>query len=148
MDRKRRSEVDSIDVEISRANSFGDRVEDLVLKRGGFPAGDRNNLLLAYWSLVFEFHRAILCLLLRKFYGAAFALVRPLLEATIRAHVAIMGSPVDVKNLQEDKYQTNFASVGKEIDNAFGTGELFEKLLTGSRKALHSYTHVGTAQLG
>jgi len=42
---------------------------------------------MAYWSLAFEFHKAILSLIEQKFYGAAFALVRPIIEATVRAHV-------------------------------------------------------------
>jgi len=134
--------------EVRQANQFADKVEDLVLAKGQAPTGDRNTLLLAYWSLAFEFHRAILCLIDHKFYGAAFALVRPIVEATIRAHVATLGSEEDLKKLHSDKYKTNFDTVGKEIDAAFHTQNLFENFLTKARKALHSYTHVGMLQLG
>lgn len=41
---------------------------------------------------MFELQRAVLCLIDHKFYGAAFALVRPIIETVVRAHVAIMGS--------------------------------------------------------
>jgi hypothetical protein len=83
-----------------------------------------------------------------KFFGSAFALVRPIVEATVRAHVVIMGSEEDLRKLREDEYRTNLGTVGKEIDTRFATGDLFEKFLTGARSALHSYTHAGVLQLG
>jgi len=137
-----------ITAEIKRANGFGDKIEDLVLARGQAPTGERNTPLMAYWSLAFEFHRGILCLIDQKFYGAAFALVRPIIEATVRAHVVLMCSDEILQKLHNDKYRTNLAAVGAEIDTAFGTEGFFEKFLTRAREALHSYTHVGMLQLG
>ena len=137
-----------VEDEIKRANEFGDRIEDLVIAKGQFPTGDRNTLLMAYWSLTFEFHRGVLCLLSHKFFGSAFALVRPIVEALVRAHVVIMGSEEDLRELREDEYRTNLATVGKEIDASFyRTENFFENFLNGARKALHSYTHAGTLQL-
>jgi len=137
-----------IDDEIKRANEVGDKIEDLVIAKGQCLTGDRNTPLMAYWSLVFEFHRGILCLASHKFYGAAFALVRPIIEATVRAHVVIMSSEADLKKLLGDEYRTNLATVGREIDTYFQTENLFEYFLKRSRKALHSYTHAGMLQLG
>lgn len=137
-----------VENEIKRANQFGDAIEDLVVAKGECPTGDRNTLLIAYWSLVFDHHRSVLCLLSNKFYGSAFALVRPLVEATIRAHVVIMGSEEDVQKLRNDDYRTNFGTIGEEIDTAFRTDDLFEKFLSGARNALHSFTHAGLSQLG
>ncbi|MBI4480022.1 MAG: hypothetical protein HY651_08365 [Acidobacteria bacterium] len=137
-----------VEDQIKRANEFGDRLEDLLIAKGQFPAGDRNTLLMAYWSVTFEFHRGVLCLLSHKFFGAAFALVRPIIEAVVRAHVVIMGSEEDLRKLREDEYRTNLATVGKEIDVSFRTENLFENFLNGARKALHSYTHAGTLPLG
>lgn len=134
--------------EIESANGFANQIEDLVVARGQCPTGERNTPLMAYWSLAFEFQRAILCLIDHKFYGAAFALVRPIVEATIRAHVVIMASAEVLKQLEADTYRTNLATVGKEIDAAFGSADLFENFLHGARKALHSYTHVGMLQMG
>ena len=136
-----------VEDEIKRANEFGDRIEDLVIAKGQCPTGDRNTLLMAYWSLTFEFHRGVLCLLSHKFFGSAFALVRPIVEALVRAHVVIMGSEEDLRKLREDEYRTNLATVGKEIDAWFRTEDFFENFLNGARKALHSYTHAGTLQL-
>ena len=137
-----------IQQEIERANRFGDEIENLVVARGECPTGDRNTLLIAYWSLAFDHHRGVLCLLSNKFYGSAFALVRPLVEATVRAHVVIMGSEEDLRKLRNDEYRTNFVTVGKEIDAFFRTDDFFEKFLNGARNALHSYTHAGLWQLG
>ena len=140
--------TERIAAEIKRANEVGDRIEELIVTKGQAPTGDRNTLLLAYWSLTFEFHRGILCLIDHKFYGLAFALVRPIVEAVVRAHVAAYGSEVDVNKLQNDDYRTNLATVGKEIDARFDTGDFFQNFLNGARKALHSYTHAGMLQLG
>jgi hypothetical protein len=134
--------------EIKQANEFGNKIEKLVLARGQAPTGDRNTLLMAYWSLVFELQRAVLCLIDHKFYGAAFALVRPIIETVFRAHVAVMGSADDLRKLHSDEYRTNLVTVGKEIDTAFGTEGFFENFLNGARTALHSYTHAGLMQLG
>ncbi len=76
-----------VDDEAERASEFGGRIEKLVVVKGQCPTGDRNTPLMAYWSLAFEFHKAILCLIANKFYGAAFALVRSLVETVIRAHL-------------------------------------------------------------
>src|SRR3982074_2423357 len=86
-----------IEDEIKRNNTFGDKIEDLVVARGQVPTGDRNTLLMALWSLAFELHRAILCLIDHKFFGAAQALVRTQIEVVIRSHVVIMGSDEDVE---------------------------------------------------
>lgn len=138
----------SIEQAIEKANALGDQIQDLVVQRGQCPTSDRNNLLMAYWSLAFEFHRGILCLVSHKFYGAAFALARPLVEATIRAHVVIAGSSEDIERLRRDEYRTNFKTIGPEIDKAFQTDSLFENFLGQAKDALHGYTHAGLHQLG
>lgn len=102
--------VDRIAEEIQTANEFGDKIEDLVLARKQAPTGDRNTLLMAYWSLAFEFHRAILSLIEQKFYGAAFALVSPIIEATVRAHVTLMCSDEVLQRLHNDEYRTKSLS--------------------------------------
>src|ERR1019366_5540782 len=90
----------------------------------------------------------VLCLLSNKVFGSAFALVRPLIEATGRAYVVIMGSEEDVRKLRNDEYRMNFGTVGKQIDAFFGTGDWFESFLNRAKNAFHSYTHAGLSQLG
>jgi hypothetical protein len=134
--------------EVTQANKLADTIEDLVLARKQTPTGDRNTPLMAYWSLAFELHRGILCLVDHKFCGAAFALVRPIIETTVRAHVVIMCSQEILQRLHNDEYRTNLATVGGGIDAAFGLNGFFQNYLTTARKALHSYTHAGMMQLG
>ena len=138
----------SVEYEIKRANEFGDQIEDLVIAKGQCPTGDRNTPLMAYWSLMFDFHRGIPCLLSHKFFGSAFVLVRPTVEALVRAHIVIMGSEEDLRKLRDDEYRINFGTVGKEIDATFGTDDFFDNFLKRARIALHSYTHAGVYQLG
>lgn len=141
---------DQVTKEIQQANKFGDEIENLVLAKGQAPTGDRKTLLMAYWSLAlaFDFHRGILALIDHRFYGSSFALVRPIIETTVRAHVALFCTDEVLKTLHNDTYHTNFATVGKEIDTAFGLNGFFEKFLNRARAALHTYTHAGLLQLG
>ncbi len=137
-----------IDGEVKRASEVVGRIEKLALAKGRYPIGERNDLLMGYWSLAFEFHRAILCLIVNRFNGAAFALLRPIVETTIRAHLIIF-SPDDIlKKILDDEYRTNFGTVGKEIDDFFRIDGYFENFLKDTTPALHGYTHVGMHQLG
>lgn len=140
--------ADRVAEAIRLANEFGDKIEDLVVAKQQAPTGERNTLLMAYWSLAFEFHRAILSLIDQRFYGAAFALVRPIIEATVRAHVVLMCSDEVLRQLHNDEYRTNLATVGAEIDAAFRLEGFFDGFLKRARTALHSYTHAGLLQLG
>ena len=137
---------ESIEDAIKKSNELADKMQLLIVHKQ-CPTGDRNTPLMGLWSVAFELHRAILCLSYNKFFGAAQALVRPLVEAVIRSHIVIMGSDEDLKKLQDDKYRTNFTTVGKEIDGTFGTGKLFETFLEDAREFLHSFTHSGKMQL-
>jgi hypothetical protein len=139
---------DRVDIEVTLASEFGSKTEGLVVARGQCPTGARNTPLMAYWSLAFELHKAILNLIANRFYGAAFALVRPLIEATIRSHLVIFVSDEQLKEILADEYRTNFGTVGKEIDDAFKLEGLFERFLKRAKDALHGYTHIGIHQLG
>ena len=137
-----------IDDEIARAADFGGKAEALIVAKRQCPTGDRNTPLMAYWSLVFEFQKGILNLISNQYHGAAFALLRPIVETAIRAHLVICASEDVLKTILSDDYRTNFGTVGKEIDAAFKTDDLFENFLKGAKNALHGYTHIGTHQLG
>lgn len=124
-------------------------MEEIVVGKNQFPTGDRNVLLVAYWALMFDYHKGILSLLRSEFFGAAFALVRPVVEANVRAHVALKGSEEDLGRIQGDEYTVNFKAIGAKIDAEFGLDHLMENFLNEvTRSALHSYTHSGLLQLG
>ncbi len=137
----------SVQTELESARRFGAQLEELVVRRGHCPDDDRNILLMAYWALIFDYHKGILSLISNGFCGSAFTLVRPVVEALVRSHVAVKGSTDDVQSLQQDKYRVDFTTVGTWIDAEFGLGDLFTKFLTRTRDALHSYTHAGVSQL-
>jgi hypothetical protein len=138
--------------EINRAAHLGEQLEDLVYnksKEGKLVAiGKDDDLLMGYWSLVFDFGKGIGCLLHHKFYAAAFALFRPVVEAVVRSGVVLGGAPEDVQKIRKDEFVVNFKKDGAWIDQALGLGTLMNDFLNGNRELLHSLTHSGTAQLG
>lgn len=138
----------NVSKELASAANIGEQLEALVVNRGQCPDDDRNILLLAYWALIFDFHKAILGLIPKQLCGSAFALVRPCLETLVRAHVAVNGSAGDVKSLQEDTYHTDFDKIGRWMDNEFATEGLFTTFIGGAQAALHSFTHAGLSQIG
>src|ERR1700740_991768 len=140
---------DKVEKEIDSARTFGEQLEEIVVSKNQFPADDRNVLLIAYWALMFDYHKGILSLLQSEFSGAAFALVRPMVEAVVRSHVAIKGSAEDLQRIQKDEYTVKFKQIGAKIDADFGLDHLMENFLNDvTRSALHSYTHSGLLQLG
>jgi hypothetical protein len=139
---------DRVQEELDSARKFGEQCEALVVTKN-FPSGDRNVLLLAYWEVVSDFHRGIHALIKSEFFASAFALVRPVIEALVRAHVAIKGSEADLQALHADSYRVNLKEIGPWIDQQFGLDHLMENMLNEkTRGALHSYTHAGLLQLG
>jgi Family of unknown function (DUF6988) len=130
------------------AQKFGEMLEPIVISKK-YTDGERDTLLLAYWELLSDFHRWVHALLQNQFFGSAFALVRPIVENMVRAHIAVMGTAEEVKRLRDDTYKVNFKEIGTKIDAAFGLNHLMENFLNErTREVLHSYTHGGLQQLG
>jgi hypothetical protein len=137
----------SVQSELDSAQRLGEQLEQLVVQRGECPDDDRNILLMAYWTLLFDFYKAILSLIPNGPCGSAFALVRPAMEALVRAP-AVKGSDEDIKGLRQDDYRTSFTTIGPWIDREFGAGDLFTNFLGHARDALHRFTYAGVSQLG
>lgn len=139
----------NVQEELDLASAFGEQLEDLIASKGSVIVGDlRDKLLLAYWSLAHDLNKSILALIRNRFYGGAFALLRPIVEAQTRAHVVLICADDIVTKINKDKYTVNFKEVGAEIDAAFHLEGFFDKFLNGARGALHSFTHSGLSQLG
>jgi hypothetical protein len=142
----------TIEAEINRAAFLGQQLEDLVYNKsetGKLIVIDKNDdLLLGYWSLIFDYGKGVGCLLHHKFYSPAFALFRPIFEALVRACVVLEGTPDDVLKIRQDEFRVNYKKDGAWLDKALGTGTLLGDFLNGTRELLHSLTHSGTAQLG
>ena len=95
----------SIQAEIDRAKIFGEKVEELVVRKGQCPTGERETLLIGYWALIFDFHKGVLTLLVANHFGSAFALMRPVMEALFRSHLIIMGTEEEIRQIQLDQYR-------------------------------------------
>jgi hypothetical protein len=117
-------------------------MEDLVYneaKEGRLVFSTKNDdLLVSYWSMVFDYCKGIGCLLHHKFHSPAFALQRPLVEALVRAHIVLIGSEEDVAKIRKDRYNVSYEKDGARIDKALGLGSLFEDFLKTSRNVLHT----------
>jgi len=133
--------------EIARVSRYGEQLEALLAKREFRLSGDRDALILGYLSLLLDYYTAIVTLLPNELYGAAFALMRPIIEAWVRIHFAKMGSDKTVLPLKNDTYRVNFSQVGEEIDKAFGLDFFAKSLSKAIRVSLHSYTHSGSFQI-
>jgi hypothetical protein len=139
---------DKVQAELDRARKFGEQLEQIVVSKQ-YTDGERDTLLLAYWELVSDFHRGIHALIQKEFFGSALAVVRPVVESFVRAHITLMGSDEEVKSLRDDTYRVNLKEIGPKIDAAFGLGHFMKNFLNEkTRNALHSYTHAGLQQLG
>jgi hypothetical protein len=91
--------------EIDHATQIVQKLEELIVKRGAFLIRtERDDLLIAYWSLICEYNKGVLCLLRYEFNAPAFALLRPIIDALVRCHVAKIGSDEEVRRLRQDRY--------------------------------------------
>ena len=133
--------------EINRTSQYGQQLEGLVASRQLALSNDREIFLVGYWSLLIEFHRAILILLDRGLYGSAFALLRPVIEAWLRIHLVVSGTEAEFIRIKDDTYRTDFAAVATQLDEAFGLAFFEKSLHKNVRDALHSYAHAGTFQV-
>ena len=75
------------------ASGSGWRTSSTTRRRHGKVVYRTKNddLLMSYWSLVFDYSKGIVCLLANKFHSPAFALMRPLVEAVTREHIVLVG---------------------------------------------------------
>lgn len=141
----------NLDRQIDRHARFGQHLEDLIYhaaKHGKIVYHTkRDDLFTSYWSLVFDYCKGIVLLLAKEIHSPAFALMRPLVEAVVREHIALVGSDDDVKKIRTDRFKVNYDKDGERLDKLFNSGTLFKDFLRTSRDMLHSLTHSGTAQL-
>jgi hypothetical protein len=137
---------------INQAAILGMRLEHLVYskaKEGKLVVVNKDaDVLMAYWSLIFDLCKGPGCLLHNKFYSPAFALLRPIMEDLVRACVVLVGTPEEIARIRQDEFRVNFKTDGVRADQALGTGTLIQRYLEETRGLLHSLTHGGTAQLG
>lgn len=93
--------------------------------------------------------QAIVVLLQSRLYGSAFALLRPLIETSLRGAWAYHcdNDSAVAEAVQKDQLPMMMDAVTRlETLDAFSCGAL-SRILAQIKKALHSYTHGGTVQI-
>jgi len=133
--------------EISRAEKMHNFI--LATMPDGFVSDtDVKIIVAALFSLTLEHHGAILYLLKAgQFDGSAFALVRPLVEASYRAHwVYACAKPDIVTRLKNgEEVEPGLINMATEVEKKVDGGGIFSSIAP-HIKALHAYTHGGLMQ--
>ena len=115
-----------------------------------YPTDKKSQILIAYHSIIAEHHSAIFLLVQNDLCGSAFALVRPVYEILYRAHwVAACASEKQIEKIFKDRdIFPKMADLVIEIDKAFGTGDSWQTIKTGTWASMNDYTHSGIRQIG
>ena len=146
-DIKETANYDPVQQEIRAAGKLSDSLVALVAGRQVTVRDYRDPVIMAYWSMVFDYVNGTHCLLANGFYSSAAALMRPMVDAVVYAGRARVGTDQDVDRIMAGKYKISYEKDGQDIDKALGSGKLFETMLKQNRDVLHSMTHSRKAQL-
>jgi hypothetical protein len=136
------------------------RVREL-LERHEYPADTKTVMVVGYVDLALEHHNAIWLLKDAALYGSAFALVRPVFDAWLRAlWINAIATTEQIEQASHDKLR--FPPIDKMLDDIkgvyFGHAEQdaefaavvnrFFEYLRPLWRVLSGYTHPGSRQLG
>jgi len=117
---------------------------------GQYPREDRRDLLARFLSITKSHHEAIMLLCYEeRLLGSAFALWRPLVEASIRgSFVAFLATPVQIEQIKrgETPYG-NVNALAKDLDTLFETEGLFTRDAGEAWGMMCGFTHGGLEQL-
>lgn len=142
----------NIEAEISKAAMLGTQLEFLVYEKGKagklIAVGKNDDLVMGYWSMIFDYGKGVGCNLQFKFFASAFALLRPIVEALVRAGIVLGGSPEWIAQIRQGRFNISYEKDGARLDADLGTSPLLEDFLKETRGLMHSLAHSGTAQLG
>ena len=121
-----------------------------MLSELGYACEDINNLLAAYTDIALEHHESIYLLINQKFYGSAFALVRPLFDTFYRAHwvygCATKDQVHEICNNDSFKFP-KMSDMVQSIDEKYASDTFFSSIRDSSWSAMCSYTHTGLLQI-
>lgn len=138
----------STELVVAHARKLSEQVQLLVSNnRQHVTKTHRDTLALAFWTILFEYHHGILTLVQNGNPTSAFALLRVFEEAFLKMFLVICGTDKQVQAIWEGSYNTDFAAVGAQVDEALGKRPLFGPKLKGQIKTLHGFTHSGFEQL-
>ena len=95
----------------TRGAEFRERV-DVLLRRHEYPNQPKEVLMVGYVMIALEHHRAIWLLKEAELYGSAFALVRPVFDAWLRAlWINEIATPQQIERASQAKNEFRFPSV-------------------------------------
>ena len=152
----------------ARGAQIRERVHELA--QGKYSTDIKTVMVVGYVALALQLHKAIWLLTDAKLYGAAFALVRPVFDAWLRAlWINGIATPEQVEQASQDELPfpsmdkmlaaikpVYFSKPAKQDANAQADDEatnhaaMVDRLfhwLTPLWRVLHSYTHPGARQL-
>lgn len=95
-----------------RGAEFRERV-DIILRRSDYPNADTKTfMVIGYVVIALQHHRAIWLLKEAKFYGSAFALVRPVFDAWLRGlWINAIAKPEQIKQASQSQNELRFPNV-------------------------------------
>src|SRR5271169_432882 len=126
-------------------------VERLALRIEGLelPSLNRKRLAAACFHQALEHHEAIVVLVLRRLYGSAMTLIRPMFEIYSRGiWLNICASDEDLDKFQKGKLHRKFADLINDIESheGYDVGVLLH-VKKSSWRAMNDYTHGGALQV-
>lgn len=108
-----------------------------------------NQTVAAYFSMIHEYHAAILKLIELKMYSVAASLLRPIVDALYRAEwISCCADEEIINKIYMDTYRFHtLDKLVKDIDKHNGKG-YFQQSYEHFFPALHGFTHGGIQQIG
>jgi hypothetical protein len=138
----------STELMVAHASKLSERVQLLVSNdRQHVIKTHRDTLALAYWTILFEHHNGILTLIRSGNPTSAFSLLRVFEEAFLKLFLVMFGTENQCRSIADGTYTTDFAAVGKQIDQKMGTEPMIGPRLKAHINTLHGLTHSGLEQV-
>lgn len=140
--------MNQIDKEISRSLQINQQIAEML--QMGCPQSHKNDLLMAYFDIIFEHHEAVCLLIKEKLVGSGFVLVRPIMETFLRfAWVnACATAQQQAQLLVDDNFKfPKMDRMVKEIDAAYSVETFFQTLKINTWESSCSYAHSGLLQV-
>jgi len=137
-----------IEKEISRSMQINQRLADM--RQREYQQNHKNDLLMAYFDIIFEHHEAVCLLIKEKLVGSGFVLVRPITETFLRAAWVNACSTAQQQSqlLVDDNFKfPNMNAMVKEIGAAYSAETFFQMIKDNTWKSACSYAHSGLLQI-
>lgn len=114
-----------------------------------FKADGRKEIIAGSLDVALEHQKAIILLIARKYFGAAFSLLRVLFETYVRSlWLNYCANDQDIENFKKNKLNKNFYELINDVENIEGyEGGTLSKAKKAGWKAMNSFTHSGYTQI-